>query len=291
MIAILGGTGILGHALAQAGRQREFRVIATARHGADHSLDVCDEGAVRAFFATHRPQAVVNCAALTDLNQCEQNPGLAYLVNARAVLSLTRICADTGARFVHVSTDHFFTGDAGSLHDEMSSVTLLNEYAVSKFTGEAFALGNRDNLVVRTNLTGWRGWSDRPTFIEWAVRSLREDGTVQGFSDFYTSTIDAECLANAILDLLDRKATGLLNVAASEVSDKATFLRRLARELKVPADKVVSASVRSLPTARAESLGLDVRKAEGILGYRLPTTDEVIASLVRSEPRITRAIL
>lgn len=291
MIAVVGGTGILGLALARVARQRGLDVLTVARTGADLSLDICNADAVSAFFAVNRPQAVVNCAALTDLNQCEQDPALAYLVNARAALTLSRGCADAGARFVHVSTDHFFTGDADRLHDEKSPVKLVNEYAVSKFAGEAFVLGHPDNLVVRTNLTGWRSWQGRPTFIEWAVRSLREAETVQGFSDFFTSTIDADRLANAILDLLDRKVSGLLNVAARETVDKATFLRRLARELNVSAEKIRSASVKSLPTARAESLGLDVRKAEGVLGYKLPTTDEVIASLVRSEPGAVRPAL
>jgi dTDP-4-dehydrorhamnose reductase len=107
---------------------------------------------------------------------------------------------------------------------------------------------------------------------------------VTGFSDFFTSTIDADALAAAIFDLLARNATGLLNVAARESVDKAAFLRTLAEALNVPMTRVCNGSVQSLSTPRAGALGLDVRRAEEILGYRLPDLATVVAALVRSRP-------
>ena len=286
MLLIIGSTGTLGQALRRTAAARKLKVQGAARKGAEITLDIRDAGAISALFRTERPKLVVNCAAVTDLDLCERQPETAYLVNARAAGLITANSRQIGARCAHVSTDHFFTGDGARLHDEAAPVCLINEYARSKYAGEALALAVPGTLVVRTNLTGWRGWPGQTTFLEWAVGALERHEAIAGFADFYTSTLDADTLANAIVDLAATGAAGLFNVAACEAADKATFLRHLAQGLDVPAEGIRNGSVRALATARAESLGLDVRKAEAALGYRLPGTKDVIAALISARPKI-----
>jgi len=282
-LLIVGGTGTLGVALRRVACARGFAVRTLSRGGDDISLDATDGAAIREMIMVVRPRLIVNCAAVTDIDQCEREPDAAMRINAEAPGRLAAAAREQGGAFVQVSTDHFFTGDGAALHDENAPVQLVNEYARSKYAGEQGALGIAGTLVVRTNFTGWRGWPNRPTFLEWAVAALERDEPVTGFSDFFTSTIDADSLAAAVLDLAAKKASGIYNVASSEVADKAKFLRCLAREIGVPADRVRDGSVRSLATERAESLGLDVRKAETLLGRSLPDLKAVVAALCRSK--------
>jgi dTDP-4-dehydrorhamnose reductase len=284
MLLVIGSTGTLGQALRRIAAARKIEAHGAARSGAEHTLDIADAEAITALCRAVSPELVVNCAAVTDLDICEQEPAMAYLVNTRAAGLVAAASAEIGARCVHVSSDHFFTGDSVMLHDEAAPVCLINEYARSKYAGEALALAVPGTLVIRTNLTGWRGWAGRATFLEWAVDALERREAITGFADFFTSTLDADTLANAILDLAAVDVTGLFNVAACEVTDKATFLRHLARELGLPAEGIRDGSVRRLATLRAESLGLDVRKAEAALGYRLPGVTDVIAALVSARP-------
>lgn len=286
MLLIIGSTGTLGQALRRAAARRKMDVLGAARSGAERTLDIADAGAISALCRAERPQLVVNCAAVTDLDLCERQPATAYLVNTRAAGLIAAVSAEIGARCVHVSTDHFFTGDGTMLHDEAAPVRLVNEYARSKYAGEALALAVPGTLVVRTNLTGWRGWVGRATFLEWAVGELEQRKRIPGFSDFFTSTLDAYTLANAIFDLVAADGAGLFNVASRETTDKATFLRHLAGKLGLPVEDIHDDSVRVLATPRAESLGLDVRKAEAALGYRLPSATEVIAALVNARPKL-----
>ena len=288
MLLIIGSTGTLGQALRRAAATRKIEAHGAARSGAEYALDIADAEAISTVCRTENPELVVNCAALTDLDLCERQPASAYLVNTRAAGLIAAASAKVGAQCVHVSTDHFFTGGDGMLHDEAAPVCLINEYARSKYAGEALALAVPGTLVVRTNLTGWRGWNGRATFLEWAVAALEQREAITGFADFFTSTLDANTLANAILDLVAAKMTGLFNVAAREAADKATFLRHLARELGLSAEGIRDGSVRLLATPRAESLGLDVRKAEAALGYRLPSVTGVIAALVSARPELHR---
>ena len=148
----------------------------------------------------------------------------------------------------------------------------------TKFAGEEFALAFPNALVVRTNMTGRRGWK-QPTFFEWAASSLRHRAPMALFDDYFTSTIDAASLAAAVFDLVERKAHGLLNVASRDVASKRSFVEALARALGIDPDWVTVTSVKTLSVPRAESAGLDVSRAEEILGYALPDLGAVVASL------------
>lgn len=159
-------------------------------------------------------------------------------------------------------------------------MTLVNEYARTKFAGEAFAARAPGALVVRTNIAGLRGWAGEPTFAEWAFDALTRRKPLELFYDFHTSTIDTTSFSTALFDLVEAGATGTINLAARTVTSKRDFMRRLAAALGITLDWDHGTSVRRLPTPRAESLGLDVSKAERVLGRLLPDTDEVCRNLV-----------
>jgi dTDP-4-dehydrorhamnose reductase len=279
---VLGATGMLGQALYRTASQAGFRVAGVARANADYVLDATDRGALEALLTRLRPQLVINAAAQTSLVACERDPASAYAINARLVAVLAGHCRQQGARLVHISTDHFFTGDSARLHDERAPVWLLNEYARTKYAGEAYAATCPGSLVVRTNVVGFRGWLGRPTFVEWAIAALRSGELMTLFADFYTSSIDVDRFATVLFDLLGHDAQGLINVGASAPADKQEFILLLARRLGMDASRCRTGSVREMTDApRAESLGLDVRRAEGILGYSLPDTQAVIEHLAK----------
>ncbi len=280
-IVVLGATGMLGQALCRTAARRGLRCTGLARRGADVELDATDAARLNTVLAALSPSIIINAAALTQLDGCERDPGQAYCINAGIVATLASYCALSGARLVQISTDHFFTGDGDRLHDEQSRVTLVNSYARSKFAGEAFALTVPDSLVVRTNLVGFRGWPDAPTFVEWALATLAEEQPMTLFDDFYTSSLDVRSFAEALFDVLDGGASGLLNIAACQAVNKSTFIHSLAEAFGLPCRNARTGSVHAMAGARrAESLGLDVRRAEALLGRALPDTEAVIAALL-----------
>ena len=279
-LLIVGASGLLGQALMAEARSRGMRASGLARSGADYACDLRDTGATTALLAELRPAIIVNAAALTDLRACEADPGLAYEINARAVALLAESGRQWGARLVHVSTDHFFCGDGAAPHDEKAPVRLVNDYARSKFAGEGFAATAPGALVVRTNITGFRGWAGRPTFAEWLFEMIETDGEAGFFDDYWTSTMDAATCARALLTLVEKGASGLLNVAARRPATKQRFAEALASAMGRRLSRARTASVRDLLPRRAESAGLEVSAAEAILGHRLPDLDDVIHSLL-----------
>lgn len=282
-LLVLGATGMVGQAVVRAARARDVDVVGVARSGGDLKADLLVDDELRRVVSDVRAPLVINCAALVNHTQAEEDPALAYALNARLVGVLAEAARD--ARIVHVSTDQFWTGDGDAKHAEDAPVRLVNEYARSKFAGEAFALTAPDALVVRTNVTGLRGDAGRPTFIEWVFGALEAGEDLKLFDDFYTSTMAAPDLADALLDLIAGDARGLLNVASSEVSHKQRFILAVAAAMGLPEPPHEVASVVGLWPPRAESLGLDVSRAEAVLQRPLPDLEATARTLVAAHAR------
>jgi dTDP-4-dehydrorhamnose reductase len=272
---------MLGQALSREASQRGITLYGAARRGCDYSVDLADGPQIAGLIKMISPDTVINAAALTSLDACEQSPGEAYLVNGRAVSWMAEACRSLGCYLVQISTDHYFTGHGNLPHDEDAKICLVNEYARTKYAGEAFAMTVSGALVIRTNMTGRRGWP-QPTFYEWVIGSLRGRAQMSLFEDYFTSTIDAGTLSRAIFDLIGKQVSGVLNVASRQVASKKAFVEEVSRALRLELD-FVPKSVRTLAVLRAESSGLDVSRAEAILGYALPDLRAVVAALTAQE--------
>lgn len=281
-ILVLGDSGMLGQAVMKEGRRRGLDMLGVSRHSAGWAADLADDDAVVRAVRESGCQIIVNTVAVTSLDACERDLALAYRMNARLAALLAREAQHSGAYLAHVSTDHFFTGDGAAQHDEQAPVHLLNEYARTKYAGEGFALTASGALVLRTNIVGFRGKAGAPTFVEWALGALERGEAMTLFDDFYTSSLDVGAFAVALFELLHSRPAGVLNLASREVASKRQFVEGLAQRLGLSLAHCQSGSVRGLfGVPRGESLGLDVTRAEGLLGRPLPGLDEVLDNLAR----------
>jgi len=280
---VLGSTGMLGQSLVKAIKRQKRTVTGVARHKADICIDITDDSILLEVLDTIQPKIVINTVAIVNLLECERSPCLSYIYNSRVSGVLSRYCSKNKIKYVYISTDHFFTGSGGSKHSEEAAVNLSNEYAVSKYLGERLSLVNREALVVRTNIVGFRHKKGSPTFVEWVIQSLKEKEHINMFDDFYTSSIDVVSFSGHLLDLIDKEIKGVINLASSEVSNKEQFISRLAKELNLSLERASVGSMKKLSNDniyRNESLGLDVAKVEKVLGLSMPSLQEVIANLI-----------
>lgn len=280
-IIVLGDTGMLGQSLIKEGRRRGLDLVGASRHSEEFVVDLSDDKALAHCLEKTKAEIIINTVALITPDTCERDPCAAYRINARLPAVLANEARRVGAYLVHISTDHYFSGDGLKMHDEQHPVQLLNEYARTKFAGECFALTCKGALVLRTNIVGFRGHG-APTFVEWALASLETKTPMTLFDDFFASSLDVGTFSSALFDILPKNVSGVLNLASSEVSCKKRFVEILAAKLGFDCSNCTVGSVRSLTLAhRAESLGLDVSKAEKLLGRSLPGLEEVLDNLVR----------
>jgi dTDP-4-dehydrorhamnose reductase len=143
-ILVTGAAGLLGRAMSAVLADRHQVVAFTTR-----DLDLRDGQAVRAALDALRPEAIVNCAAYTDVDGAEDRPVDALAVNAFAVRSLAASAAALGATFVHYSTDFVFDGRANVPYSENDVPNPRSTYACSKLIGEWFAAEAPRHFVLR----------------------------------------------------------------------------------------------------------------------------------------------
>ncbi|MDR3511218.1 MAG: sugar nucleotide-binding protein [Caulobacteraceae bacterium] len=277
-LLVLGGTGLAGRAIMASARRRNLNAIAVAR-GGELPVDVRDEGALVRALADVRPRVIVNAAAIVSAPACERDPAATWLVNARPAAIVASHARATGARFAQISTDHYYSGDGRRRHAEDEPVRLINEYGRSKYAAEAFALTAPDAIVLRTNFVGWPSVLGS-SFAEWAMGVIEQDLPADLYDDQFVSSLDVWTFADGVLDLACGDALGVVNLGAGEVFSKAEFVQALAARMARPLTRARLASVGLQQSPRGDSLGLDVSRAEGILGHPLPGLEAVITSLM-----------
>lgn len=282
-VVVLGASGLLGQALMHELARRGRKAVAMSRRQGVDLAALPSVSALAEELDPLLPTLVINAAAITDLARCEARPQDAWLLHARLPGLLAHWSRGTGVPWVQVSTDHYFSGSENVLHDEGAAVEPPNEYARSKLAGEALALASPLALVLRTNIVGRRGWPGLPSFAEWVLSALQEGKPFPGYTDAWASSLEAGQCAAALLDLAGAGHRGLLNVAASESVSKADFITALAQAMCLD-DGTMKRQLRptSSPASsllRANTLGLDVSRAQTLLGRPLPDTAAVAQAL------------
>lgn len=174
-----------------------------------------------------QPHVVVHTAGLTSVERCEADPALARRVNVDLSVHVATACARLGVPLVHISTDHLFSGDEALL-DESEPVAPRNVYGRTKADAETGVLAAHPTaLVVRTNFYAW-GPSYRRSFSDGIIISLRSGRPITLFEDVHYTPILVEALAQAVHELLDLGATGIVHVTGDERVSKAEFGRMAA---------------------------------------------------------------
>lgn len=288
-VVVIGHTGLLGQAVMRVARERGLRTLGVSRSTVP-GLNLARQADLAPFLDPLAPSLVINAAALTDLAANEADPSAALEVNAR----LPGLLADWGRRrgtpWVQVSTDHYWHDIENTRHAESAPVAPPNTYARTKHAGEEAALRDPGCLVLRTNIVGFRGRAGAPTFVEWALAALAAGEPFDAYTDVWASSIEVHQFARAMFDVVGLGATGLWNLACRESVSKADFITALARAggYDERLARRVTRPSRQRPR-RANAMGLDVSRAEVLLGRELPDAGEVIDALVASPgmPKIT----
>lgn len=279
---LLGSTGMLGQAIEKRFTQDEIEVVTIARSNSTYELDLFTNAEyLTDIIKGENPDVVINSAAIVNLKYCQENPGMAYILNAKVPGIIGNICRKDNCYFVQISTDHYYVNDKKKLHHEEDEIILINEYARTKYAGECFAMLNNKSLVIRTNIVGFRNKRENPTFIEWLINSLQKDEIITGFDDYYTSSIDVTHFAEILIQLIRKNTTGVVNIAAADVLSKYEFIYEFSKRLGKERNVLKGYLNQFQEINRANSLGLDTTKLRNLLPeYRIPTSYQVIDKLV-----------
>jgi dTDP-4-dehydrorhamnose reductase len=277
-LLITGASGLLGLNLALTA-QAEHTVIGADRcrlSGAPFEqicLDLLEAGAVERLLEAARPDWLIHCAALADLEACEADPALAHRLNARLPGELAVACLKRDVRLVHISTDAVFDGTKRGLYTEEDAPSPLSLYARTKLEGEQAVLAaNPDALIARVNFYGFSP-SGRRSLAEFFLNNLLAGTPARGFTDVLFNPTFVGDLADLLLAMLARGLRGVYHTVGAQTLSKYDFGVALARRFGLDESLITPASVEGsgLTARRAHNLGLDARRLSTALGRSLPS--------------------
>lgn len=232
----------------------------------------------------YNPDIVINCAGLTSIELCEKKPLLAYQINAEIAKNVAQICANLNIKFVHISTDHLYSG-IKSFVTETEPADPVNIYASSKFEGDKRVFeANPNALIIRTNFYGW-GTSYRKSFSDFIINKLRLGEIVELFEDVFYTPIIIEELVKSIHELINDNASGIYNVVGDDRISKYEFGRKIAEKfnLNLSLLKPLKFSERKDLVIRPLDLSLSNKKISTQLNKKIGGIEEHITKLYNQE--------
>ncbi len=240
-------------------------------------FDIQDLSSIRSTFSSLKPDVVLNTAALASHQLCEENPELALEVNAIGAKNVAIAAEEIGAQLLHISTDAVFDGKSGNYRED-DATSPFSVYGQTKLAGEQAVLAALPSaLVVRTNFFGWSPTGER-SILEFFVNSLTQGKRVDGYSNYFVSSIYAQDLLQALFELSDFQHSGLLHVVSSDSLSKYDFGVAVARQWELDSQLIqASHDIHHEGTnSLTRDLSLNTDKAMELLGRRFPTQLEGI---------------
>ncbi len=278
-IFITGVAGMLGSNLAFLLREK-YNIFGIDKNTVNIKGIYCEEGSaldtvkVEDMIVSNKIDVFIHCAALVNVDLCEEKPDYAEIVNYQMADNLRQICKKHNVKFVFISTDAVYKGENVELSKENDEVFPVNVYAQTKLMAEKKVLEDEDSLIIRTNIYGFN-YRNKNSFSEWIVQALYSDETLNMFNDVYFSPILVNNLVKVIELAINMNLKGIYNIGSRNRIDKFSLGVKIQELFSIPG-VINSISVNDFTflAPRTRNMGLDCSKIEKDLGIVLNTIDE-----------------
>ena len=219
-ILVTGCNGQLGRAINEEYKNDNVTLINTDVA----ELDITKVDEVLSFVEKERPDVIINCAAHTNVNACETQFDLAFLINAIGPRNLSIAASKIGAKMIHVSTDYVFDGSAIEPYTEFSPVAPLGAYGKTKLAGENFVKQfSAKYFIIRT---AWL-YGDGKNFVKTMLTLGEERGEVGVVADQIGSPTSAKELAKMIHVLEPTENYGVFHGTCEGYCSWADFAEKI----------------------------------------------------------------
>jgi dTDP-4-dehydrorhamnose reductase len=293
-LLVFGGGGFVGGHLCTRALRQGWDVhvadptVRDALAGAAwHALDIRDEAGVRDLVARLRPTAVVDLAAVADVDKAERERELARSVNVDAARTIAAACAVQHIRCIYFSSDAVFAGTA-ERYGEEDAPGPVNWYGRTKADGERAVQGAcPDAVIVRISLVLGFPVTDGNSFLAGLEQKLAAGLTVPCPVDEIRTPIDASTLAACVLELCTARWSGPIHLGSTDSVDRFRLTRRAASLLGFAETLVTVQPPGASPKGRAARHArgvISVEKAQRLLSTPLVGWQETLVKAVAERP-------
>ncbi|MCX8092971.1 MAG: dTDP-4-dehydrorhamnose reductase [Candidatus Goldbacteria bacterium] len=224
-ILIFGGTGLLGSDITKVLKQ-ENDVIPFG----STDVDISKLEAVVHSVNFHKPDIVINCAAISDVDKCEQNKELAYRVNAIGAKNVAIACNRTKSRLIHISTDYVFGGNKDTPYTEFDIPSPVNIYGETKLAGEEFIKTISTNfLIIRT---AWLFGERRNHFVDYVIKSLHQGNEIIAVKDMTSSPTFSLDVAEMLKELIHTDEVGIFHMCNKGYCSRVELVEEIEKILR-----------------------------------------------------------
>lgn len=228
-----------------------------------------------------KPDIIINCLALTDIDQCEINPNLSYLINVKIVENIFKIKKKRSLNFkyIQISTDQLYDSAKINKTSIEKKIKINNIYAKHKFLAENIAKKNK-SLILRTNFFG-DNLKDKKTFSYFVIKNFINKKNFFLVDNVYFSPLSLHTLCLVIYKILKSKIfkniNGVFNIGSKKGLSKLEFGKRLGKQIGIynnnykiiKIDKIVN-------TKRSKNMKMNLNKFSKTFKITLPTLSEEI---------------
>jgi dTDP-4-dehydrorhamnose reductase len=289
-ILITGSNGLLGQKLLDVLiGDSDFDVFASSK-GVDRyatqkgyqyfDLDITNESDVQSIVSIVKPDILINTAALTNVDACEDQKENADLLNYQSVEYLAEACREFNSFFIHLSTDFIFDGNDGP-YKESDQANPLSFYGLTKFKSEEFLKENyKNHAILRTILVfGVLKSEQRNNIVLWAKNALETKEKIKVVDDHFRMPTLAEDLAQACVLAAKSKIKGVFHISGEDYMSIYELVEKVADYWGLEMSNVekVSSKILNQAANRPKKSGFILTKAKGILGYSPHSFNQALA--------------
>ena len=212
---LIGCTGQLGSDIDKVFRTRENIDLISL---SSKDIDVTNFNQVQKFIENTKPDLIINTAAFHQVDKCEEELELTFLVNTFAQKNICYVCSELNVKYVFISTDYVFSGDKNSPYNELDNTRPINTYGVSKLAGEQIIRFSLEKyFIIRVSgLYGSAGPSGKKfNFVDLMIDKARRGDKIKVVDDQTltpTSTMD---VASMLYELINLGEYGLYHLTNS----------------------------------------------------------------------------
>ena len=291
-ILVTGSNGLLGQKLTDISvRDKDIELIATSVGANRHPLksgyiyeefDIRDAQRLVELVEKYRPDAIINTAAMTNVDTCEAERDMCKALNVDAVGTLVAVCQKYNIHLVHVSTDFIFDGEDGPYSEE-AKPNPLSYYGLTKLQAEEKLKSSSSRWAVLRTIIVYGIVSDmsRTNIVLWAKGALEKGVPINVVNNQWRMPTLAEDLAIGCILAVKKEAEGVFNISGKDLMSIIEIVERVADFFELDKSLIIPISAESLnqTARRPKKTGFVLDKAIRELEYQPRSFEEGMAVL------------
>ena len=288
-ILITGSNGLLGQKLLHKLRKdSSVQLIATSKgenrvsnkEGYTYfDLDITNNDAIAKLISIEKPQVVINTAAMTNVDLCEDEKKDCDALNVEAVRYLADACVKVDAHLIQISTDFIFDGEDGPYSEE-DEPNPLSYYGLSKLKSEEVLQAHSVKwTVLRTIIVFGVGEKlSKGNIVLWAKGALEKEDPLNIIDDQFRAPTLAEDLADICILAAKKKAVGIFNASGKDIMSIYEIVERIAKHYGNSTENLNKISTATLKqkAGRPPKTGFILDKSRKELGYNPHSFEECL---------------